>query len=290
VGFLLSTIAFLLVNLTLSQEQVLAWGWRLPFIAIILLVAVGLFIRLKIEESPVFRRVRETRTEARMPILEVLRNYPKQVALAVGASLGFQVVGYIVLAYLLSYGTQVLGLPNTTLLLFVGIAAIIAMPAILYFSALSDRIGRRKVFLAGAAGAGLMSFPFFWLLDTRSLVLVFIAVVVTGTVQQAMAGPAAALFSEMFGTRTRYSGASLGYQLGAIVGGGFAPFIATALYAATGTSMSISAYMLIACAITFACVLFITETYQRDLMEEGAGRGERATDVPTAPERDPAVG
>jgi metabolite-proton symporter len=262
VGFLLSSIAFLLAVSLLPE-----WGWRVPFLASIVLVLVGLFIRFRIEESPLFRRVRETGTEARTPIVDVLRAYPKQVLLAVGASLGFQVEGYIVLAYTLSYGTQVLGLSQSTLLSFIGLVALLAIPAIVGFSALSDRVGRRAVFMGGALATGLVSFPFFWLLNTRSLVLVFIAILVAGLVQQAMAGPAAALFSEMFGTRTRYSGASLGYQLGAIVGGGFAPFIATALYAATGTSLSISIYMFVACAITFVSVLFITETYRKNLGE-----------------------
>ncbi|MGH3146834.1 MAG: MFS transporter [Rubrobacter sp.] len=289
IGFLLSSGAFLLVNTVLSG---VTWGWRVPFLASIVLIAVGLFIRLRIEESPVFKRVRETGTEARMPVLDVLRVYPKQVALAVGASLANQVVGYIVLAYLLSYGTQVLGLSSTVLLVIVSIAAAVCIFFLVGYGALSDRLGRRRVFLGGTTVLAVMSFPFFWLVDTGSVAAIFVAVIIVSTSTQALAGPTSAFFAEMFGTRVRYSGISLGYQLGAIVGGGFAPFIAASLYAATGTSASVSAYMLASCVITFVSVLLISETYQKDI---GEVEGEERRLISGSPaERrsptDPAVG
>jgi MFS family permease len=266
-GVILSNLVFLALPATLSDEQFASWGWRVPFLLSIVLVGVGLFIRLKIMESPMFARIKETNTEARMPILEVLRVYPKQVLLAAGAFIANNAIGYIVFAYILAYGTQALGLSRSTMLVSVLLAVVVMLFAVIGFASLSDRIGRRKVFLAGAVFCGLWAFPFFWLLETRNLALVLLAPAVMLVGVGALHGPQAALYSEMFGTRVRYSGASLGYSLGAVFGGGLAPFIATALFAATGGSWAISAYLVALCIVTFVSVLLISETYGTDMEE-----------------------
>jgi metabolite-proton symporter len=273
-GVVLSNLVFLVSAAALSEEQFAAWGWRVPFLISIVLVAVGLVIRLKIEESPVFARVKETRSEARMPIVDVFRTYPKEVVLAGAAFMANNVTGYTVQVYVLSYGTQALGLSITTMLTLVLVTAFIGIFGILGFSALSDRVGRRRVFLTGAVCQAAWALPFFWLIDTGSIALILTALVVMILASYSMYGPMAAMFAEIFGTRVRYTGASLGYQLGAIVGGGFAPLIAAALFAATGTSASVSIYIIAVTAISFAAVYLLGETYRRDIDEAPAGKRE----------------
>ncbi len=264
-GIILASLAFLVFTATLSPEQFAVWGWRVPFLLSILLVGVGLFIRLRIEESPLFARVKESRSEARMPIVDVFRTYPKEVLLAGGAFIANNATGYIVMVYTLSYGTQVVGLSRSVMLALVIVTAFIGIFAMLGFSALSDVVGRRKVFLSGAVVQALWALPFFLLIDTGAVVLVLISLVVMLLASFAMYGPMAAMFAEMFGTRVRYTGASVGYQVGSILGGGFAPLIAASLYAATGTGLSISAYIIVITVISFVAVFLITETYRKDI-------------------------
>lgn len=266
-GILLANAAFLGVAAVISEEQFATWGWRVPFLASIVLIAVGLYIRLRIEESPLFHQVRETQSEARMPIVDVFRTYPKEVALAGGACITTIAMGYLVQVYMLSYGTQTLGLANSTILAIVVLSAVIEFFAVVGLAALSDRVGRRKVFMSGTILGALWALPFFWLIDTGSLVLIAIAMVGMMIIASLMYGPMAALFAEMFGTRVRYTGASLGYQIGSIIGGALMPIIATALFAATATSTSISIYMIVLCAISFVSIFLVTETYRKDLGE-----------------------
>ncbi|MDN5697802.1 MAG: MHS family MFS transporter, partial [Rubrobacter sp.] len=264
-GIILANLSFLGIVLATSEEQFLAWGWRVPFLVSIVLIAVGLYIRLTIEESPVFQQVKDSGTEARMPLVDVFRTYPKEVALAGGACIATIAMGYLVEVYMLSYGTQTLGLANNTLLILVAVVAFVEIFAIVGMAALSDRIGRRKVFLAGAVAGAVWSFPFFWLINTASIPLLLLSLVVMIVIASMMYGPQAALFAEMFGTRVRYTGASMGYQIGSIVGGGLLPLVATALFAATGSSAAISAYMAFLCVVSFVCMYLVTETYKKDL-------------------------
>jgi len=266
-GILLANAAYLSVVGTLSQEQFAAWGWRVPFVISIVLIAIGLYIRLKIEESPLFRQVRETQSEARMPIVDVFRTYPKEVAMTGGACITTIAMGYLVQVYMLSYATQNLGLANSTILTIVVLTAVIEIFAVVGLAALSDRVGRRKVFMSGTILGALWALPFFWLIDTGSLVLIAVAMVVMIIIASLMYGPMAALFAEMFGTRVRYTGASIGYQVGSIIGGALMPIVATSLFAATGTSTSISVYIIVLCAISFVSIFLVTETYQKDLGE-----------------------
>lgn len=284
-GLLLSTAVFSAVSALMSEEQFVGWGWRIPFLLSVALVGVGLFIRLKIMETPSFSQVKETNTEARMPIVEVFRTYPKAVFLAGGVRFADNVLYYVFATFVFTYTTSQLGLPRSAALVGVLIAAaleFITMPA---FGALSDRVGRRPVIIGGALVMMAISFPFFWLVDTRNTLLVWLAIVLALSVSHAAVfGPIAAFFAELFDTRVRYSGTSVGYQLGSLVAGAPTPFIATALLAwSGGDPWPISLFTLAAGLVTLVCVLLTKETFQRNLGEERAeepryvATGQRST-------------
>jgi MHS family shikimate/dehydroshikimate transporter-like MFS transporter len=265
-GLLLSTGVFAIFSGVLPEEAFLAWGWRIPFLLSIVLVGVGLFIRLRLMETPAFTQVKETGTEARMPILDVLRTYPRNVLLAMGMRMAENGVFYILTAFVLTYITQQVGLSDQVGLTGVIIASCVGLAAIPFWGALSDRVGRRPVYLWGAVFSLVMAFPFFWLLDSGVAPLVWLAIVLGVNVgHNAMYGPQAAFFSELFGTRVRYSGASLGYQLASVLAGGFSPLIAVALLSAYGTYVPIAIYMTALCLITIVSVVLATETFQSDV-------------------------
>ncbi|HLL39162.1 MAG TPA: MFS transporter [Rubrobacteraceae bacterium] len=263
-GLLLGTLAVYLFAL-LPEEQFLAWGWRVPFLLSIVLVGVGLYIRLAIAESPAFRQVQESNTTAPMPIVDVLRTYPKAVLIAMGLRVAENGSFYVFSVFVLAYVTEQLGLPNSLVLAGVMIASAIELFAIPFYGALSDRVGRKPVYLGGAVFSLLFAFPFFWLVNTEVTVLIWLAIVlalVGG--HAAMYGPQASFFSELFGTRVRYSGASLGYQLASVFAGGLAPFIATALLAAFGYG-AVALYLAFMASITIVAVVLATETFQDDI-------------------------
>ena len=267
-GLVLATGAFAAVS-AISGDAFAAWGWRVPFLLSILLIALGLYIRLAIYESPAFSRVRESGTEAQMPIVDVFRTYPKNVLLAVGSRIGIDVVFYIFAVYALTYVSTNLGLPRNLGLVAVSIAALIEIFTLPAFASLSDKVGRRPVLMAGAAFLAVWIFPFFWLLDTRSASLIILAVIVGLSIgHAAVYGTQASFYAELFGTRVRYSGASLGYQLAGIFGGALAPIIATALYAATGGPGLIGVYVAVLCLLSIVCVYLAAETYRRDIYED----------------------
>jgi MFS transporter, MHS family, shikimate and dehydroshikimate transport protein len=267
-GLVFSNIIFLLVA-ELPEQAFLSWGWRVPFLLSIVLVAVGLFIRLKVMESPSFSRVRETATEARMPLLEALRRYPKQIALAAGANIIINGYFYILVSYVIQYATTAAGLRRDTIIAVILISSLITLFSVPAFGALSDRVGRRRLYLIGAAGQGASAFFLFWAVDGGAFGWMLVAHVSALALFFAMGyGPQAALYAELFSTRLRYSGVSLGYQGGAIFGGALAPFIATALFAATGTSVSIALYVATMAGISFVCMYLITDAYQRDIHED----------------------
>jgi MFS transporter, MHS family, shikimate and dehydroshikimate transport protein len=269
-GLLLANAVLLPLSWWLPQEQFLSWGWRVPFLASIILIGVGLFVRLRIMESPAFRQVQESHTEAEMPIVDVVRYYPRNVLLAMGMRIAENGIFYVLTVFVLDYVTRELGLPRETALLGVVIAAAVGLFTTPAFGWLSDRVGRRPVYMFGAVFSLVFSFPFFWLLDTEVSVLIWLAIALGLWLgHDPMYGPQAAYFSELFGTRLRYSGASLGYQLASIVGGGISPLIATSLLAlAGGHWWLIALYTAGLSLITIVSTYLASETYQEDITAE----------------------
>jgi MFS transporter, MHS family, shikimate and dehydroshikimate transport protein len=257
-GLLLSTAVFALFA-RLPEDEFLSWGWRVPFLFSIVLVGVGLLIRVRILETPAFTRLKAERTEAQRPIVELLQTQWKEVLLAIGARFAENGAFYVYTVFVLVYGTQKVGIDRQTILTGVLIAAACALVAIPIFGALSDRVGRRPVYLFGAGMTALFAYPLFWLLDTGSTPLVWLALVVALVLGHApMYGPQAAFLAELFGTRVRYSGASLGSQLASVVAGGLSPFVATALLPYGRGALA--AYIIAMAAVTIAAVLMASET------------------------------
>src|ERR687897_408004 len=279
-GLLLANVVFFVTSSAMSEAQFLAWGWRIPFFLNIILIGVGLYIRLRIMESPAFRRVQESGTEANMPIIDVLRTYPKNVLLAMGMRIAENGTFYILTAFVLTYIVEELGLEQGTGLTGVIIAATIGLFTIPLFGGLSDRVGRRPLYLFGAAFSLLFAFPFFWLLNTGVAPLIWIAIVLGVNLgHDSMYGPQAAYFSELFGTRVRYSGASLGYQLASVFAGGLAPLIAVALLSAYGYG-AVATYMAIMALITVISVILASETFQEDIEEPQAAEQRLISEGP----------
>jgi MFS family permease len=267
-GLLLSTGAFTVFS-GLPEEQFLAWGWRVPFLLSILLIVVGLYIRLAILETPAFRRVRETRTEARMPIMDVLRTNLKGVLLVIGMRIAENGSFFIFSVFVLAYATEQLGLANSMVLTGVMIAAAVQLFVVPAWGALSDKIGRRPVYLFGAAFTLLFAFPFFWLINTKMTILVWLAIVLALAVgHAAMYGPQAAFLPELFGTRIRYSGIAFSRELASVFAGALSPFVATALLAWAGNYWPIAVYVAAMALITVVAVYLAPETFRIDITEE----------------------
>jgi metabolite-proton symporter len=260
-GLLVSTAVFAQFA-RLPEDQFLAWGWRVPFLLSIVLVAVGLIIRLRILETPAFARLKADRREARRPIVDVLRTHPKEVLLAMGARIAENGAFYIYTVFVLVYATQRAGVARQDVLNGILLAAAAAMVAIPACGALSDRVGRRPVYLFGACVTAIFIYPLFWLIDTGSVPLVWLALVIALVFAHSpMYGPQAAFLAELFGTRVRYSGASLGSQLSSVVSGGLSPFIATALLPYGRGALA--SYVVVMAMVTIVSVLLASETRHR---------------------------
>jgi len=265
VGMLLANGVFMLAS-RMDEAAFLSWGWRVPFLLGVLLLGVGMFIRLKIYESPVFEKAKAEDPGPKIPILAVIRDHPRNVLLAMGARFAENAFFYIFTVLVLSYGSQQLGMGKQGLLNAVMLGSAAQLVAIPTFGALSDRWGRRPVYLGGAVFLLLFAFPFFWLVDTKMPILVSLAIVIGLIGHSAMYGPQAAFFSELFGTRVRYSGASLGYQLASPLAGGLAPLIAIALLDwSGGKPWPIAVYLIGMAVITLVAVWFAEETHRKGL-------------------------
>lgn len=246
-----------------------SWGWRIPFLLSGLLVAIGLWIRLSVEESPVFIEAAKKAggKVEKAPIVTVLRHSWREVLIAMGARFAENVSYYILTAFILVYITVGLGMSKSVGLTAVLIGSAVHFVTIPVWGALSDRLGRRAVYLFGASAMLVWSFVFFAMLDTRSFGLMVLATTVGLVLHGAMYGPQAAFFSELFGTRVRYSGASIGYQLASILAGGLAPLIATAMLRDLGGSLPVSIYVAATCVVTIVAVYLAKETKGSSLAE-----------------------
>jgi MFS family permease len=258
-GLLLASGMISITNHAMSSESFSAWGWRIPFLASVVLIGVGLYVRLGLLETPAFARLRDQNQIAKMPVFEVLRQNWREVILTCLIRSAETGPFYIFTTFILTYGTRTLGLERAALLNFVTIASVVALFDIPLWGYVSDRIGRKRMYLIGAIALFLFAFPYYALLDTRTPALAAVAIVVSIVIHDMMYGPQAAFIAESFPTRLRYSGASLGYQLAAIVSGGPAPVIASYLMHRYGNSAAISVYLMVLGAVTIAATIMLKE-------------------------------
>ena len=286
-GVILANLAFLAIGATMSDDAFLSWGWRLPFLASVILIGISMYVQLHLEETPAFKELEAIKLRKRAegsikavsevvdpsevnldrsPILEALRIYPMRIALAAGAFISIQVTFYILIAFVVAYGTNEsgLGLPRSTMLSAVLIASVVQLAVQFQAASYSDRHGRRGVYLAGAALLGVWAFALFPLIDTGNFFLIVIAISGGLSFMAMQYGPQAAFYTELFSTQVRYSGASLGYQIGAILGGAFAPTIAVLLWKEFGI-VYVSVYIAIAALVTIGSVYMLTETSGKDI-------------------------
>lgn len=261
IGLLLSTLVFRAVS-KLPEASFLSWGWRVPFLVSFLLVIVGIWIRMSIAESPVFAKIKEQKQEAKMPLIEAVTRHPKNIILAMGARFAENGLFYVFTVFSLTYISTHLKVPRVVGLnglLWASFIGVFLCPA---WGALSDRIGRRPVYIYGAVACGLLAFPFFAMLGTKDPAIISLAIIIPVVMgHAAMYGPQASFLSEMFSARVRYSGASLGYQMASIFAGGLSPLIATWMLAlGNGQATYIAYYMIALVVITIVSVYFAKET------------------------------
>jgi MFS family permease len=256
IGLLLSTGAVRVVSGIGGESFFESWGWRIPFLLSVVLIAIGLYVRLSVLETPHFRRIRETKTVVKQPVWEVIKTQPRAILTSAFVRMAEQAPFYLFITFVLTYGTEGLGLERDNLLNDTLVAAAIGFITVPLFGYLSDIFGRKLVYGVGVVAIGIYAFPYFGLLNTKETGLVLLAIVLSLAIHDIMYGPQAALISETFGTGVRYSGAGLGYQLASVVAGGPAPLIATAIFAATKSSTGISWYI-VGCAVVSMIALVL---------------------------------
>jgi MFS family permease len=266
-GLFLANVAVLFFS-WYSGDQFLSWGWRIPFLMSIVMVAIGLWIRLGILETPVFQRVLAENKVERAPTIEVFKRQPREIILSALLRMAEQTPGYIFNAFVLTYGTLVLGASRDLLL-----TGLVAMTALGFITApiagaLSDRVGRRKVYIGGCVFVAAFTFVYFALLDTKVPELIFLAVALSFIPVMTMYGPQAALIAESFTPRLRYSGASIGYQLASIIAGGPAPFVATWLFSTYHSALPIALYVCVCAAISICAALLLPDQTNKDIAHE----------------------
>ena len=263
-GLFLANLAVLAFS-HLSGDQFLTWGWRIPFLLSVILVAVGLWIRLGIMETPIFARLVAEEKVARTPLVEVMQQYPKEILLSAFARMAEQAPFYIFTAFIFAYGTGTLHVSRDFLLIAVLVASILSFVSIPLFGHLSDRIGRKKMYMIGAAVCGAFGFLYFGMLEAGSLALIFLAIVLSLVPHDMMYGPQAALIAESFPGHLRYSGASLGYQLASIIAGGPAPLIATWLFGTYHSGYAVALYILACSVLTLVATAMMRDFTGKNL-------------------------
>ena len=272
IGVILANLAFIITSSLVSEESFYSWGWRIPFLASAILIGISMYIQLNLEDTKAFQELQQKRQTndakeqqiKQSPILVAIRKYPSRIALAAGAFLSIQVTFYILIAFLLAYGVSSAEISRDAMLAAVLIASAIMVPSQFMFSSISDRYGRKGIFMAGAILTGLWAYAIFPLVDTGNFYLIVLAITFGLIFVGMMYGPQAAFFTELFTTEVRYSGATLGYQFGAILGGAFAPTIAAFLWNNFGIFW-VSVYISFASLLTLLSVMALTETYKTNL-------------------------
>jgi MHS family shikimate/dehydroshikimate transporter-like MFS transporter len=267
IGLLLSTGVFALAS-RLPNDQFLLWGWRIPFLISIALIGVGLFIRLRVMESPLFERVKETKAVAKAPFIELIRTYPKQILLAIGTRFATDITFNVINVFMLAYGTQQLGLPRDLFLKAILIGCAVALITLPLFGKLSDVAGRRTVYMFGAVFVIIYGFVFFRLVETKEpnyIVLAYIGGIALS--QASTYGVQSTWFAEIFGTRVRYTGASLPYQIAGIITSGPTPLICAWLFASYASTLPIALYVAATGLLSLVCAYFLRETF-RDRLDE----------------------
>ena len=268
IGLLLSTAAFALTA-RLPNDQFLSWGWRLPFLISIALIGVGLFIRLRVMESPMFEQVRAEKKVSTAPFIELLRTYPKQIVLAIGTRFATDITFNVINVFMLAYGTQQLGLPRELFLNSILLGCAVALVTLPIFGKISDVFGRRKVYLCGAIFVIIYGFLFFKLVETKEPIYIMLAYICGIALSQASTyGVQSTWFAELFGTRVRYTGASLPYQIAGIITSGPAPLISAWLFANYNSTTPIAIYIAITGFLSFVSAYFLAETFRVRLDEE----------------------
>src|SRR6266404_1131255 len=266
-GLFLANLAVLAFS-QMSGEAFLSWGWRIPFALSLILVGVGLYIRLGILETPVFARLLAENKVERTPMLTVIKQYPREILLSAFARMAEQAPFYIFTAFIFSYGSETLHVSRNFLLSAVLSASVLSFISIPLFGHLSDRIGRKNMYMIGAAATGVFGFIYFAMLNSGSEAIIFFAVILSLVPHDMMYGPQAALIAESFTGRLRYSGSSLGYQLASIIAGGPAPLIATWLFGTYHSSYAIAVYIAICAVITLVATALMTDYTGRDISGE----------------------
>jgi MFS family permease len=262
-GFFLANLAILAFS-RMSGDQFLTWGWRIPFLLSLIMVAIGLWIRLSILETPVFRQVVEQERVARAPVWEVLKRHPREIVLVALARTGQMVPAFVYGAFFFTYGMKVTGGSRDFLLIVLLIGSFVSLFTIPFSGFLSDRFGRKRVYMFGAAATGLFAFAYYAMFDTAIPALIIASTLIAFFFHDLMWGPLAALTAECFTPRLRYSGASIGFQLAAVFAGGPAPMVATALLAATGTGQSVALYVCGCCIVSLAATAALAHDASRD--------------------------
>jgi MFS family permease len=268
-GLFLANVAVLVFS-ALSGDQFLVWGWRIPFLLSLIMVAVGLYIRLGILETPAFQKILKEQRVERVPVLEVIKRQPKEIVLSLLARSAEQGPAYIYLAFVYFYGTQVLHQDRNFLLASLICAGIVSFFTIPISGWISDRIGRKRMYILGAVCTGIFGFIYFAMLNSLLPVLIFFGIVLSFVPHDMLYGPQAALIAESFTPRLRYSGSSLGYQLASITAGGPAPIIATALYAWTKSGYAIGGYIAFMAIVTIIATVMMRDYTNQDISREHA--------------------
>ena len=273
IGVILANLALIITSALVTEELFNTWGWRIPFLASAVLILISMYIQLNLEDTKAFKTLatnsnnKSNEQVQRSPVLEAIRRYPKRIMLAAGAFLSVQVTFYILIAFMLAYGVTSANMERDDMLTAVLIGCAIMVPFQFMFSAYSDRNGRKGIFMLGAILSGVWAFAIFPLVDTGNFWLIVLALAFGLIFLAMMYGPQAAFFTELFSTEVRYSGATLGYQFGAIIGGAFAPTIAVKLWSDFDIFW-VSFYIAFASMLTLISVMLLTETYKSNLDEE----------------------